>query len=181
MKKLTTLLFILLFSFSAFADCEPVDLEEKGGSLYEVPRSVVERPLKLTNLSVASYSITLKSPTRQQSLLIKNIHSELDVYGNQTLPLEVGFCSTVLYKGPQFIFKYRSTVEELNHDCNAQSVLISARRKNPTHGKCEFKIRNSWGHCGKTKSMYECNKKNGDTWISEEILERYILGVSITK
>jgi hypothetical protein len=188
MKILSHLFIVFFFSLSAFADCASVDLEEKGGSLFEVSRTVYdayrlknERSLKANALSVASYSITLKNPTRQQSLLIKNINSEFDVYGNQTLPLEIGFCSTVLYKGPQFVFKDKSTVEKLNIDCDAQSVLISARRKNPAHGKCEFKIRNSWGHCGKVKPTFECNIKNGDTWISEEILERYILGISILK
>lgn len=201
MKKLTTLFFILFFTTSAFAgDCDPVDLDSPDGILYSIPRAEasihtlahhayrkkynLENPdqsKKITNLTVTPHSISLKNATREQALMMKNIISEFNVYGNQTLPIGIEFCSTALSKGPQFILKAISTLEERIQDCSAQSTIVSGRRMNTTTKKCEFRIRNASGSCSKIVSSYVCNKDNGDTWVPQDILERYLMTVSIIK
>lgn len=163
MKKLTTFFLILFFISSAFAgDCEPVDLETKESSISSFPR------FKVTNLAVTPNSFTLRSATREQSLILKNIISEFDVYKDKSSPLRIEYCSIFLIKGPQAVLKDISTLEERNRDCSARDALVSGRRKNQINGKCELKIRNSWD-------------RGADTWVSTDILERYLISVSIAK
>lgn len=142
-------------------------------------RSLNEKNVR--TVTITPNSINLKNATREQQLIMKNINSEFDVYKNKSLPLGIGFCSTSLSEGPSFVFKDNPTVEERNYNCDAHSVLISGRRKNSITGKCEFKIRNSWGTCKAVTTNYECNKDNGDTWMPQDILERYLITVTIIK
>lgn len=135
----------------------------------------------VTNVTITPNSINLKTPTHEQLRIMRHINSEFDVYKNKSLPLGIGFCSTSLSKGSNFTFKQNPTEAERNRDCVGHAVLISGRRKNPTNGRCEFKIRNSWGSCSVLNPEYECNKNNGDTWMPQDVLERYLITVTIVK
>ena len=142
------------------------------------------RPLtenNVRNITITPNSINLKTATDEQKLIMQNINREFDTLKNKSLPLGIGFCSTALSKGPRFVFKPNPTDEERNRDCVGHAVLISGRRKNPSTGRCELRIRNSWGDCNSVTKDYECNRTNGDTWLPQDVLERYLITATIIK
>lgn len=58
--------------------------------------------------------------------------------------------------------KYVTTKKELH-----ASTVVARRWQN---GRCEFKIRNSWGRsCEIYKSDIECNKDEGSYWVNDEL------------
>lgn len=59
--------------------------------------------------------------------------------------------------------------------------IITARRWN--NGKCEYKLRNSWGQsCAALNPEFDCNKAEGSFWVSDKwLLEKTTLGSYLHK
>jgi hypothetical protein len=73
----------------------------------------------------------------------------------------------LLDKGKPLGISYN--VEHITSYSGLHASVVTARRWNPSLGRCEYKIRNSWGTgCGSYKSDIECDYDEGSFWVSDE-------------
>lgn len=81
-------------------------------------------------------------------------------------PVSIGYCSEILtkgraYRGPRF--------PGIGNSCRYHDSLVIGRRKNPRTGKCEFKVRNSWGSsCRAYSPDWQC--QYGNIWIDADTI-----------
>ncbi|MBC7456715.1 MAG: hypothetical protein H7235_00440 [Bdellovibrionaceae bacterium] len=123
-----------------------------------------------------SKEMNLDEATAKQKALLTLINKSLDEKLNKTLPIGLTFCAkSLIYMSQE---SQLTNLFPVGDKCGSHAAVISGRRKNEKTGQCEIKIRNPWGSCKYTSKFYDCDKKNGDTWIPQNILQRFIMGVT---
>lgn len=109
----------------------------------------------------------------------------------KALPVEVSFCSAVIRSTTQH--RVWNEVEKLpapkedswigHRKCGWHSALVIGQEKNPVTGKCEYRVRNSWGAectgqaiCSDLRCR--CESKTGDILIDRDLLLANTDGIS---
>jgi hypothetical protein len=94
----------------------------------------------------------------------ERLRSNLNVAMDQPSPVQpVGMiiCADVIEKG--------SHAPDKNVSCGYHAVVVIGRRKNPTTGKCDFLVRNSWGtSCNGVSPEWQCD--GGNIWMDSTAL-----------
>jgi len=112
---------------------------------------------KKTGVKNSCFREAVRSDLKDQNYLLKNINDVFDQ--PNTLPVGVAYCWTFLLDGADTPNMWEKTVggcfrkgksldqdkEDGGKEVDHKSVLIG-RRVNPTNGRCEFLLRNSWGN-----------------------------------
>ncbi len=81
-------------------------------------------------------------------------------------PVKIGYCSNILKLGRAYS---APLIPGVGTNCSFHASLIIGRRKNSRTGKCEFKLRNSWGtSCRFYSSDWTC--QGGNIWIDADKL-----------
>jgi hypothetical protein len=91
------------------------------------------------------------------------------------LPVAISFCGRVFVEGRGYEM-VPSTDSAYPDRCGNHSALIVGKRRNPATGKCQFKIRNSYGrNCFLFSEDWECVRNSagvptGSLWIDSDAL-----------
>lgn len=73
----------------------------------------------------------------------------------------------LLDKGKPLGISYN--VKHITSYSGLHASVVTARRWNSVQGRCEYKIRNSWGTgCGSYKTDIDCEYNEGSFWVSDE-------------
>jgi hypothetical protein len=103
---------------------------------------------------------------------------DLQLSKSKPQPTAITYCSSILtqwriYEGAA---KDGVTKERLlKSDCRGHSSLVIGRRMNPSAGKCEYLVRNSWGtSCYPYSRDWSC--ENGNIWVEADVLTRNTYG-----
>ncbi len=98
----------------------------------------------------------------------KKIHEILESDNPQ--PIGVGYCGNLLYKGKDFrgfkkgVLGFVSLDVLTGSDCGLHESVVIGRKM--VNGRCQLKIRNSWG-ADATYPRWESDN-NGNVWVDEE-------------
>lgn len=101
-------------------------------------------------------------------LLIDEVEIHLE---NRQEPLSISFCSAFLKNRKILGLDKEGRVLKT---CEPHAAVVIGKRGNP-EGRCEYLIRNSWGHY----SNYDWKTSSGDVWVDGAILSKNLFGIDI--
>lgn len=150
--------------FNSQAEKEKLLLSILENDLNVVLSDMMTEKCKNKTISLAKKKIKNYTKPNQRS-------SQTDRYNSYDKDNEVQeYLKTInglLDKGKPLGISYN--VKHVTSYSGLHASVVTARRWNPTHGRCEYKIRNSWGTgCGSYKSEIECDYHEGSFWVSDE-------------
>lgn len=122
-------------------------------------------------IPAAPWCMTLMAKIMTDAQKAAFINSSLDRPNPQ--PINISYCSNILTGGRAYRAPFFPAAGKT---CRYHSSLIIGRRKNANTGKCEFKVRNTWGtSCRGYSSDWTC--QGGNIWIDAEKLAQSTGGI----
>lgn len=123
-----------------------------------------ERMITLRDMKVKELSMPPKSYDRN---IGPSYDKEIKNYLKQV--------NNVLNSGKPLSISYN--VKHISVKNGGHASTVMARRWN--NGRCEYKIRNTWGHsCALYKKNVECNESEGTYWVNDELFFKMAKGLA---